>query len=106
MFFYYYSRRDCTEDYIQFYVGATLSSSNLIRYYGISKGRFCNRRESMFFSFDYDRIVTVYYRTNGRNIRSDVTGFKMSYNLRGKLSCLLLCPHSFQVVPSSKILYY
>ena len=58
----------------------------------------------MLFSFDYDRIVTVYYHTDGRNIRSDVTGFKMSYSLRGKLSCLLLCSYSFQIVPSSKIL--
>ena len=84
------SRTGCTEDCIQFYKGATVSSRNLIRFYGTSEGRFSNREESMSFSFGYDKIVTVYYHTNGRTIRSDVTGLRMSYDLRGKLSCLLL----------------
>ena len=43
--------------------------------------------------------MTVYYRTNGRNIRSDVTGLQIAYDLRGIYKfCLTFCSAMLHII--------
>ena len=100
-----YSRNRCTEDYVQIYRGASTSSSDLIRYGGFTDGRICNREDTRFTFFTTERIVTVYYRTNGRNIRSDVTGLQIAYDLRGIYKfCLPFCSTMLHIILNKKIM--
>ena len=69
---------------MQLYRGASLSPSDLTRYGGYVEGRICNRADSRFIFFATSNVVTIYYRTNGRNTRSDVTGLQVAYDIRGE----------------------
>ena len=94
-----YSRNRCTEDYVQIYRGASTSSSKSIRYVGFTGGRICNRKHTRFTFFTTERIVTVYYHTNGRNFRSDITGLQIAYDLRGIYKfCLPFCSTMLHII--------
>ena len=60
-----------------------MSSGDLVKYSGFTEGRICNREHSGLIFFIAERFATVYYRTNGRNSRSDVTGLQIAYDQRG-----------------------
>ena len=65
---------------IMIYRGASTSSSNLICYGGFTEGQICKWIDKRLIFFATERIMTVYYCTNGRNIRSDVTGLQIAYD--------------------------
>lgn len=74
----------CTRDYVRLHLGSSTVSHTAILYGGYSGGRICNRQDSRYIFFARHEIITVYYRTDGSNVRSDVRGLEVGYDIEGK----------------------
>ena len=67
------------------YRGASLASSDLVRYSGFPGGRFCENRVT-YYTFTIEAtVLTFYYRTDGSNSISNARSLEIAYELKGIL---------------------
>ena len=55
---------ECTKDYVQFYYGNELTSSNIVRFSGTSEGRICDNRGYSLIYTIFSDVVTVLFHTD------------------------------------------
>ena len=75
----------CTEDYVQIYHGASIAPGNLFAF-DFTGGRICESSASGFIFQLGVEVLTVYYRTDGRNSISNAQGLEISFEPKGNAS--------------------